>query len=113
MTLYFPPHWKNNFRDILYTIPRSKNRIGVDKWHRVLGALSSMEIDPPGAQGLFSHMQEDLHHVKGNRVTMTNVAHQVLASFCWMTQYLEQHPNILYELVPIQPTLDRYHDTYE
>ena len=39
----------------------------VDKWHRVLGELLSMAIYLPGARGLFSHMQEDIHDVDEKR----------------------------------------------
>ena len=57
-------------------------------------------------------MLEELHHVKGKRVSLTKEIHQSLAYFCWLVQELERLPNCLYKLVPLQPTLDGYHDTY-
>ena len=69
-----------------------------------------MEIYLPGDLLLFIHMQEDLRHVKGNRVTLTKGIHHALADFCWMMQDLERYPTRLYKLVLLHPTLDSYHD---
>ena len=50
----------------------------MDKWHRVLGELCSMEIDLSGAQIFFRHMQESLYHVQEKRVMLTKGVHQAL-----------------------------------
>ena len=69
-----------------------------------------MDIDLPGDRGLFSHMQEALRHVEGKWVVLTRGVQQALADFRWISEDLSKFPTILYELVPIQPILDRYHD---
>ena len=55
--------------EILSAIPRSQKRIGVDKWHRFLVKLRSMEIALPGSRELFSYMQKALCYVKVNMLT--------------------------------------------
>ena len=65
-----------------------------------------MAISLPGSQGLFSHIQQDLRHVKVNRVALTKGVYQDLEDFPWMAQDLEWRSTFLYELVPLQPTLD-------
>ena len=65
MTFPFPPHQENRFKEILDVIPTNQKRIGVDKWHRVIGYLWSIDIALTGAWGLFIHMQEALCHVEG------------------------------------------------
>ena len=112
MTLYFPPHWKNHFRDILSTIPHIQKRIGVDNWHRVLGKLRSMVIALPVARGLLIHMKKFLHHINGKRLTITKGVCQDLADFFWLAQYLERLPTCLYKLVLLHPILDIYNEAY-
>ena len=69
-----------------------------------------MAIALTGAQGLFSHMQEALCHVEGERVALTRDVHQSLADFWWLAEYLSKLPTRLYDLVPLQPIPDGYHD---
>ena len=71
-----------------------------------------MAITLPGARGLFSHMQDALRHVGGERVALPRGIHQALADFLWLVETLIQRPIRLYELVPLQSTLDVYHDAY-
>ena len=91
----FDPTLGNRFRDILSTIYHSQKRIGVDKWHRVLGELCSMTIYLPGSRGLSNHMQEALRNVNGNMVTLTKGVHQALEDFLWLSQDLDQRPTRL------------------
>ena len=56
ITLYFLPNRDNRFKEILTGIPTNQKCIGVDKWHRVLGDIRSMDIALTGSQGLFIHM---------------------------------------------------------
>ena len=65
MTLSLPPHHDSRFKDIMAVIPTSQKRTEVDKWHRVLVDLSSIDIVLPGARCLFIQIQEALHHVEG------------------------------------------------
>ena len=90
MTLSFPPHWENRFNDILSVIPTSQKRIGVYKWHRLLGYLRSMAIALPGDRGLFSHMQEALRHMEGKRVELIRGVHQTLVDFQWLVEELSK-----------------------
>ena len=57
MTITLPPHGVARLKEIVSSIPHSQCRVGVDKWHRVLGKLRSMALALPGARGLFSQMQ--------------------------------------------------------
>ena len=91
-------------------IPRSQRRIGVNKWYQVLGNLRSMALDLPRARGLFSQMYDSLCHVKGKRVTLSKGVHEDLAEFCWLVEDVSNCPTRIYDLVPLQPTVDGYHD---
>ena len=71
-----------------------------------------MSIALPRSQVLFFHMQEDLRHVKGNRVTLSKGIHQYLEDFQWLVHDLERHPPRLYNVVPLQIIMDRYHGSY-
>ena len=55
-------------------------------------------------------MQEALCHVKGKRVILSKGVHEALADFCWLAEDVANHPTRTYELVPLQPTVDGYHD---
>ena len=39
MTITLPPHRVARLKEIVSSILRTQNRLGVDKWHRVLGKL--------------------------------------------------------------------------
>ena len=69
-----------------------------------------MSIALPGNRGLFNHMQEALRQVEGKRLALTSGFHQALADFQWLVEYLIRCPTRLYELVPIQPKTDGYHN---
>ena len=44
------------------------------------------------------------------RVALTRGVHQALADFRWLVEDLSQRPTRMYGLVPLQATLDGYHD---
>ena len=111
MTISLPPHRANRFRDILAEIPATQKRISVDKWHHCLGELRSMFLALPGLRGLFSQMQEALRHVNGKRVTLTQGVHEALANFQLLAEDMASRPTRLFELVPLTPTLNGYHDS--
>ena len=60
MTIALPPHRMARLKEIVSSIPSTQHRVGVDKWHRVLGELRFMALSLPRARGLFSQMQEAL-----------------------------------------------------
>ena len=110
MTITLPPHGVARLEAIVSTTPRSQRRIGVDKWHRVLSELRSMTLAFPGSRVLFSQMQEALFYVKGKRVTLSKVVHKALAEFRWLAEDVSNRPTRIYELVPLRPNADGYHD---
>ena len=110
MTINLAPHRVAQLEEIVSSIPCSQHRIGVDKWHWVLGELRSMVLAPPKARGLFSQMQEELFHVKGKRVTLSTGVHESLSDFRWLAEDVSNRPTRIYKLVPLRPTMDGYHD---
>ena len=86
MTIALPHHRVARLNEIVLSIPRTQHRVGVDKWHRVLGELCSMALALPRAGGLFSQMQEALCHVKRKRVTLSTGIHEALEEFKWLAE---------------------------
>ena len=107
-TITLPPQQLERLRAIFPAIPGSQQRIGVDKWHRILSEMRSMALALPGSKGLFSQLQEALCHVKGKRVTLFKGVHEAFAYFLWIAEDLSKRPARICELVPIRPTLDGY-----
>ena len=70
-----------------------------------------MSLALPGSRGLFSQMQEALLHVNGKRVPLTRGVHEALADFQCLAEDMVSRPTCLFELVPLTPTLDGYHDS--
>ena len=110
MTITLPPHRVARLKEIVTSIPHTQHRVGVDKWHQVLGKLRSMALALPGARGFFRQMQEALCHVKGKLVTLSTGIHEALSDLKWMAEDVADRPTHMYELVPLQPTVDGYHD---
>ena len=106
MTITLPPHRVARRKDLVSSIPRTKHRVGVDKWHRVLGKLRSMTLALPGARGLFSQLQGALCHVKDKRFTLSTGVHEDLEDFKWLAEDVANRPTRMYEIVPLQPTVD-------
>ena len=111
MTIALPPDRVARLKDIIHAIPRTQQRVGVDKWHRILGELRSIALSLPGARVLFSQIQQALCHVKGKRVTLSPGVHDALDDFKWLAEDVAKRPTRMYELVPLRPTVDGYHDT--
>ena len=84
--------------------------VGVDKWHRVIGELRSMALALPGARVLFSQIQEAFCHVKGKIVTLSTGIHEALSDFRLLADDVANRLTRMYELVPLRPTMDGYHD---
>ena len=92
MTIALPPHRVARLKEIVHAIPCTQRRVGVDKWHKILGELRSMALALPGARGLFSQMQEALFHVKGKRVTLSPGVHDALDDFKWLAEDVTKGP---------------------
>jgi hypothetical protein len=109
-TIALPPHRIARLHEILDSIPAHQRRIGVSKWHQVLGELRSMSIALPGSRGLFSHLQAALSKKRGCRVPLTTEVHQALADFRWIVNHIAERPTRIAELVPLLPSALGYHD---
>ena len=109
MKIALSPHRVAQLKGIVLSIPRTQQRVGVDKWHRVLSKLRSMALSLPGARGILSQMKEALCHVKGKRVTLSPGVHKALDDFKWLAEDVAKRPTRMYELVPLLPTVDGYH----
>ena len=109
-TIALPPHRQARLREILDSITPQQRRIGVTKWHQVLGELRSMSIALPGSRGLFSFLQEALRQCKGTRVSITKQVHQALDDFRWIVGNLCDRPTRIAEIVPLLPSCLGHHD---
>ena len=110
MAITLSPHRVALLKEIVSSIPCSQRKLAIYKWHHVLGELCSMALAPPGARRLFSQIQESLCHIKGKRVTLFTGIHEALSDFRWLPEEVANRPTCIYELVPLQPTVDGYHD---
>jgi hypothetical protein len=57
-TTQLPPHRVERLQDIIVYLPRTHTRVSVENWNKVLRELRSITSGLPGAQGLFSTLQE-------------------------------------------------------
>jgi Reverse transcriptase (RNA-dependent DNA polymerase). len=87
-TITLPAHRKERLAEVLDSIPPHQKRIGVTKWHKVLGELRSMSLALPGSRGLFSSLQKALQLHKGKRVALNKDVHQALRDFRWILNNL-------------------------
>ena len=110
MTITLPPHRVVWLKEIVSSIYRSHRRVGVDKWHCVLGKLSLIAPALPGARELFIQLQEAICHVKGKRITLPTGVHDALSDFRWISEDVPNRPTRMYELVLLRPNVDGYHD---
>ena len=69
-----------------------------------------MALSLPVSHGLFHQVQEGLRHIKGNRFTLTHGVQYYSAYIRWLATYMDDHPTQIFELVPLNPTVDVYHD---
>ena len=87
-----PPYREAQLKEIVHSIPHTQQRVGIDKWHRVLGKVRSMALALPGARGLFSQIQEVLCHVKGKRVTLYPGVNEALDDFKCLADDFAKRP---------------------
>lgn len=110
-TITLPIHRQQRLRDILDSIPPPhQQRIGITKWHQVLGELRSMALALPGSCGLFSFLQEALRQCKGKCVSLTADVHQALDNFRWIVDNICDRPTRIAELIPLLPLALGFHD---
>ena len=110
MTIHLPLHQVTQLADILASIPVTKKRTSVKKWHKVLGKLRSMSLTLPGARNLFSQMQHALANRVSTRVTLSKGVHQALDDFRWLLRDISSRPTRIAELVPLLSSAEGHHD---
>jgi hypothetical protein len=103
LTIELPPHRVARLLELLASIAPTQKRIRVVQWHQLLGELRSMLLGIPGAQGLFSVLQEAFRHQKDNRVHLSQSVHAFLDDFRWLAQDLTGRPTRLAEILPQDP----------
>ena len=109
-TITLPPHRVDRLTEILSSIPTHQKRIGVTKWHQVLGELRSMALALPGARHLFGHMQHALKLQKGKRIALKKGVHQSLKDFKWLLTNIASRPTRMAEVVPLLASALGHHD---
>ena len=110
MTISLPPHRVQRLTEILLSIPTSQKRIGVKKWHSILGELRSMQLALPGAKHLFSHMQLALSNQKGTRIALKKGVHSAIADFNILLNDIASRPTRIAELIPLLASGVGHHD---
>jgi hypothetical protein len=104
MTISLKPRRLQRLRQILQDLPRTRKRIAVKEWHKIMGELRSMTMALPGCRGLFSALQFRFKTDK-TRVRLTNVVHDFLDDFRFILDTIDERPMRIYELVPGTPTI--------
>ena len=101
-TLELPEHRYQRLREILDEFPRSRQRVSVKAWRKVLGELRSMALALPGSRGLFGPLQAVLKPEQ-KRLRLTADAHDFLDDFRWIVDEVYSRPTSLFEIVPTYP----------
>ena len=99
-TIELPPRRLQRLRDILASLPRTKKRIAVRQWHKILGELRSMTLAVPGLGGFFSLLQEALRHVAPARIRLTQAMDDFLDDIRFLVASLHDRPTRFREVVP-------------
>lgn len=112
MTLRLTPRRRDRLHALLHKeLPRSRKRLPVKEFHRILGELRSMSVALPGARGLFSVLQEALRHTTPDgRVRLADRIHNILDDFRALHRDLDSRPTRIQELIPLVPTVIGCHD---
>ena len=98
-----PEHRVQRLAEILASIPRSQNIIGVTKWHKVLDEVRYMALSLPGAQNIFGHMQIAMSNKNVTRIALKKGVHQYLTDFKWLLENLSKRPTHIAKLIPLRP----------
>ena len=110
LTIQLPQHRVERLATILASIPSTQKRIGIKKWHKVLGELRSMSIALPGARHLFSHMQLALSNRLGSRIALKKGVHQAVTDFKLLLNDVAIRPTRIAELIPLHASATGHHD---
>jgi hypothetical protein len=111
MTIELPKHRQERLGAILSSIPSTQKRIGVKKWHKLLGELRSMALALPGAKNMFGILQEALRSLdKRSRIALRKGVHQSIEDFQWLLNDISSRPTRIAELVPLLPSALGFHD---
>ena len=109
-TIQLPIHRVQRLAEILASIPKSQKRIGIKKWHKILGELRSMSLALPGSRNLFSQMQLALQQRFGARIALKKGVHQSLQDFKYLLDDIASRPTRIAELVPLKTSVVGHHD---
>ncbi|KAL3811193.1 LOW QUALITY PROTEIN: hypothetical protein ACHAXA_002757, partial [Cyclostephanos tholiformis] len=110
LIIQLPPHQIQHLSKILATIPCTQRQTSLKKWHLILGELRSMAIALPGAQNIFSTMQNALAQRTGGCIALHKGVYDALDDFWWMHQHISSRPTRIAELVPLLPVAEGHHD---
>jgi hypothetical protein len=92
------------FHELLDQFPRSRKRVSVKTWQKVLGELRSMAPAIAGSKGLFGPLQEALK-TSSKRIHLPKSAHDFLDDMRWLIDQTHHRPVRLFELIPAEPTV--------
>ena len=101
---------KTNILALLDIIPPSASRCSQQRWHKLLGTLSSTVPAIAGAAGMFTRLQHALKTAKGRRINLTTPFHEELTVWCHLVAYLATRPTQLREIRPHPTTCIRSTD---
>jgi hypothetical protein len=104
MVIRLTPRRLARLHEILDSLPRSRKRVSIKTWHKVMGELRSMVLALPGGKGLFSALQFRFKEGK-KRVRLTRLVHDFLDDFRWIVSNLTARPTRIYEIVPSAPNV--------
>ena len=104
MVIRLTPRRLAHLREILDDLPRSRKRVSVTTWHKVMGELRSMALALPGSRGLFSALQFRFKADK-KRIRLTTLVHDFLDDFRWIVANLAARPTRIYEVIPTEPLI--------
>ena len=108
-TLELPEHRQLRLIEI-FDYLRGRRRVGISKWHKILGELRSMALGIPGSRGFFGALQCGLRYADKHRVSLTKEIRDQLADFELLCQDLAARPTSIAELVPDHPISVGPHD---
>jgi len=102
MTIHLSARRRQRLHDILAELPRTRKRMPIKAWHKVLGELRSMSLALPGSRGLFSALQVRFK-TDQTRIRLTRMVHDFLDDFRYVASTLDDRPTRIYEVVPTSP----------
>ena len=105
-TISLPPHRVQRLSEILNSFPRTRARVSLKLWHKVLGELRSMSLAIiPGLRGMFNLHQEAFRHKTGDRLRLTQSLHDFMDDIRWLLTTLSSRLTRLREICHTTPAL--------